>query len=226
MALSLSIGLLIDDAIVVRENIFRHMEHGASPKEAADKATSEIAFAVIAISLTIVAVFVPVAFTSGQVGTLFKQFGITVAVAVVISLFEAFTFAPLLTAYFAQPIKEESKQITGKTKKAGWNNVWQSVIKGYKSILAWALRYRWAVVSISLVLLIVSVLILRSLPIGFFPTTDQGQISVGINLPPGSSLEKTTAVALDVEQTIRSQPEVKTVYSRIGGGNSPYSGSM
>ena len=226
MALSLSIGLLIDDAIVVRENIFRHMEHGASPKEAADKATSEIAFAVIAISLTIVAVFVPVAFTSGQIGTLFKEFGITVAVAVVISLFEAFTFAPLLTAYFAKPIKEESKQITGKTKKAGWNNVWQSVIKGYKSILAWALRYRWAVVSISLVLLIVSVLILRSLPIGFFPTTDQGQISVGINLPPGSSLEKTTVVALDVEQTIRSQPEVKTVYSRIGGGNSPYSGSM
>ena len=105
MALSLSIGLLIDDAIVVRENIFRHMENGESPKEAADKGTGEIAFAVIAITLTLVAVFIPVAFTSGQIGKLFKEFGITVAVAVLISLFEAFTFAPLLTAYFTKQIK-------------------------------------------------------------------------------------------------------------------------
>ena len=105
MALSLSIGLLIDDAIVVRENIFRHMEDGESPKVAADKATGEIAFAVLAITLSIVAVFIPVAFTTGQIGNLFKQFGITVAVAVLVSLFEAFTFAPLLTAYFARPFK-------------------------------------------------------------------------------------------------------------------------
>ena len=226
MALSLSIGLLIDDAIVVRENIFRHMEHGASPKEAADKATSEIAFAVIAISLTIVAVFVPVAFTTGQVGTLFKEFGITVSVAVVISLFEAFTFAPLLTAYFAKPIKAEQKE-AGKSKGSSvLNNVWPSIKQGYKHILAWSLRFRWAVVGISLVFLVISVLILRELPIGFFPVTDQGQISVGINLPPGTPLDRTNQVSLDVEKTLQSQPEVKTIYERIGGGNSPYSGSM
>ena len=185
---------MIDDAIVVRENIFRHMEHGASPKEAADKGTAEIAFAVIAISLTIVAVFVPVAFTSGQIGTLFKEFGITVAVAVIISLFEAFTFAPLLTAYFAKPLKKESNKTAKEAKRsrfAGRMNIWQAVNKGYKGILGWSLHFRWVVVGISLALLLVSVLILRSLPIGFFPTTDQGQISVGINLPPGSSLDKT-----------------------------------
>ncbi len=229
MALSLCIGLLIDDAIVVRENIFRHMEHGASPKEAADKATSEIAFAVIAISLTVVAVFVPVAFTSGQVGTLFKQFGITVSVAVIISLFEAFTFAPLLTAYFAKPLKQEHKASIVKPKRgmiSAFSNLWPLVITGYKHILAWSLRFRWAIVGISVVFLIISVLILRTLPIGFFPVTDQGQISVGINLPPGTPLDKTNQVALDVERVLQSQPEVKTIYERIGGGNSPYSGSM
>ncbi len=229
MALSLSIGLLIDDAIVVRENIFRHMEHGASPKEAADKATGEIAFAVIAISLTIVAVFVPVAFTSGQIGRLFKEFGITIGVAVLISLFEAFTFAPLLTAYFAKPLKQAHSEAGVNAKRgllSGFANTWKNVNKGYKGILAWALHFRWAVVGISLALLIVSIMIIRSLPMGFFPTTDQGQISVGINLPPGTALDKTDQVARDVEKVLMSQPEVTRVYSRIGGGSSPYSGSM
>jgi hydrophobic/amphiphilic exporter-1 (mainly G- bacteria), HAE1 family len=160
---------------------------------------------------------------------LFKEFGITVGVAVIISLFEAFTFAPLLTAYFAKPLNIEGQTSVGKPPKgmlSGWTNTWRSVNKGYKSILAWSLHFRWAVVSIALALFVGAVLILRSLPIGFFPVTDQGQISVGISLPPGSSLDKTNQVSLDVEKTIRSQPEVKTVYSRIGGGSSPYSGSM
>ena len=145
MALSLSIGLLIDDAIVVRENIFRHMEHlGHLLKEAADKGIGEIAFAVIAISLTIVAVFVPVAFTSGQIGSLFKEFGITVWIAVLISLFEAFTFAPLLTAYFAKPLKLEQgdgERKSGRGISSGWTNAGKSVNKGYKNILAWGFTF-------------------------------------------------------------------------------------
>jgi hydrophobic/amphiphilic exporter-1 (mainly G- bacteria), HAE1 family len=226
MALSLSIGLLIDDAIVVRENIFRHMEHGESPREAADKGTGEIAFAVIAISLTVAAVFIPVAFTSGQIGDIFKEFGITVAVAILISLFEAFTFAPLLTAYFAKPLKIQSGEAGEKSRQAGRVNIGKSVSRGYRSILTWSLHFRWAVVGMAVILLASSVWILARLPIGFFPTTDEGQISVGIMLPPGSPLEKTNQIALAVEKVVLAQPEVSTVYSSVGSGGSAYSGSI
>jgi len=229
MALSLSIGLLIDDAIVVRENIFRHMEGGASPKDAAEKGTGEIAFAVMAITLTVVAIFIPVAFTTGQVGMLFKQFGITVALAVLISLLEAFTFAPLLTAYFAKPLKLAPRETIANARRgffSRWAKAWQSVNTGYKGILAWSLRHRLAVVGIALALFLPSMWILSILPLSFFPVTDQGQISIGINLPPGSPLDKTDQVAQQVEQVAMAQPEVQTVYARIGSTSSPYQGSI
>jgi len=100
LALALSVGLIIDDAIVVRENIFRHMERGESPKVAASRGTAEVALPVLAMSLTIVSVFLPIAFTGGLIGRFFRSFGLVVAVAVLISLFEAFTLAPMLSAYF------------------------------------------------------------------------------------------------------------------------------
>jgi HAE1 family hydrophobic/amphiphilic exporter-1 len=221
MALSLSIGLLIDDAIVVRENIFRHMEHGASPKEAADKGTGEIAFAVIAISLTLVAVFIPVAFTSGAVGRLFKEFGITVAVAVLISLFEAFTFAPLLTAYFAKPMKLHSFTGNESKKRSVIDrlHVWQSTVSGYRAVLAWSLQYRIVIILISIGLFGASIFVLRGMPITFFPTTDQGQISININLPPATALEQTNKVAQQVEAALARQPEVKLYNSRINANS-------
>jgi len=229
MALSLSVGLLIDDAIVVRENIFRHMEHGESPREAADKGTGEIAFAVLAITLTIVAVFVPVAFTSGQIGSMFKEFGITVAVAVLISLFEAFTFAPLLTAYFAKPLNKIENLAHTKPHIrlfSKWANAWQSTISGYRHTLSWSLRHRLIIISLALLLFLGSIWVLRSFPISLFPTTNEGQVSISINLPPGNSLETTNQVVQTVEQVAMSQPEVKTAYARIGGGSNSYQGSV
>ena len=229
MALSLSIGLLIDDAIVVRENIFRHMEAGVSPRVAAEKATGEIAFAVLAITLTIVAIFIPVTFTTGQVGRLLNEFGITVAVAVLISLFEAFTFAPLLTAYFAKPLDVENTKSDGKSPSslgARWARAWPAVASGYKGVLAWSLRFRWLVVGIALASVLVSLVLVRLLPTSFFPDTDPGAINVGIKLPPGTPLGKTDQIAREVEQFAMSQPEVEQVYSRIGSGSSPNEGSI
>ncbi|MFC1943054.1 efflux RND transporter permease subunit [Chloroflexota bacterium] len=229
MALSLSIGLLIDDAIVVRENIFRHMESGESPKEAAEKGTGEIAFAVFAITLTIVAIFIPVAFTTGQVGMLFKEFGLTVTLAVLLSLLEALTFAPLLTAYFAKPLKAALQETTEESPRSffsRWTKVWQSVNTGYRGILAWSLRHRLAVVGIALALFLPSMWVLSILPLSFFPATDPGQINIGINLPPGNPLDKTDQLAQQVEQVVMAQPEVQTVYSRIGSTSSPYQGSI
>ncbi len=229
MALSLSIGLLIDDAIVVRENIFRHMENGESSREAAETGTTEIAFAVIAITLTMVAVFIPVAFTSGQVGRLFKEFGITVAVAVLISLFEAFTFAPLLTAYFARPLKREHKEASSERRRGvlpRWANTWQSTTTWYREILAWSLRHRWTVVGTAVVLFLASFWVLRGMPLSFFPATDEAQISININLSPGNPLVKTDQVAQDVERVVLAQPEVQRINSRIGGGSTAYQGSI
>ena len=229
MALSLCIGLLIDDAIVVRENIFRHMEGGASARTAAEKATGEIAFAVLAITLTIVAVFIPVAFTTGQVGMLFKEFGITVAVAVLISLFEAFTFAPLLSAYLAKPLAAVHGEAAGESRPglgARLAMFWLAVARGYKGVLAWSLRHRWIVVGVALVSFLVSVGLIRLLPVSFFPTTDPGALTVGIQLPPGTPLEKTDQMAREVERVAMAQPEVKQVYTRVGQGSSANQGSL
>jgi len=221
MALSLSIGLLIDDAIVVRENIFRHMERGSSPREAAEKATGEIAFAVLAITLTIVAMFIPVAFTTGQVGVLFKQFGITVAVAVLVSLFEAFTLAPLLSAYLAKPMKTESAlNHVGRSPGFGdrLERVWIDAARGYKHVLTWCLRYRWVVASGAVASVVASIWMIRLLPVSFYPTSDQGLITVGIRLPPGTPLERTDLIARDVEQVTRGRPEITRVFTRVSAG--------
>lgn len=229
MALSLSIGLLIDDAIVVRENIFRHMEKGAAPRKAAEEATGEIAFAVLAITLTIVAVFIPVAFTKGQVGMLFKQFGIVVSAAVLISLLEAFTLAPLLSAYLAKPMSPEhcatpSESTPGhRVHRPG---IWAIIANGYRRVLAWSLRYRWAVVGVALASFAASIWLVRTLPVSFFPTSDQGQITVGIRFPPGTPLERTDQVARDIEKVAAAQPEVERVLTRVGQGGSGNQGSV
>ena len=227
MALSLSIGLLIDDAIVVRENIFRHMEKGASPREAAEKGTGEIAFAVLAITLTLVAVFVPMSFSSGMIGSMLKQFGITVAVAVLISLLEAFTFAPLLTAYFAKPISQ--KQTLPKSRRnifTRWTNSWANFANGYKRVLAWSIHHRLVIVCVALALFVSSIWMLKDMSMTFFPTTDEGQISININLDPGTSLEATDKVAKEVEQVVMAQPEVEALYTQVGSSSQPYSGSV
>jgi HAE1 family hydrophobic/amphiphilic exporter-1 len=229
MALSLSIGLLIDDAIVVRENIFRHMEKGDPPRTAAENGTGEIAFAVLAITLTLVAVFIPVTFTNGQVGMLLKEFGITVAVAVLISLFEAFTFAPMLTAYLAKPLTMHDGGKAGNTKVGIGERLevfWLKVAEVYKRVLAWALRHRWMVVGTALALFGLSMGLLQFLPSSFFPVTDPGSFGVGITYPPGTPLMKTDQLAREIEQTLLEQPEVKTVYAQVGSSSNPNQGSM
>lgn len=220
MALSLAIGLLIDDAIVVRENIFRHIENGASPKVAAEEATGEIAFAVLAITLTIVAVFVPVAFAKGLIGVIFREFGITVAMAVLISLFEAFTLGPLLAAYFAKPLAHSQQSIGGlkQTKGIGYRFtlIWDGVVERYRHFLAWALNYRWVVICVAIGLLVGSISLLRYLPQSFFPSMDPGEFWVGVKMPPGTPLSETDRLVRHVEEIVRNQPEVRHFFSKVG----------
>ena len=210
MALSLSIGMLVDDAIVVRENIFRHTEEGMPPREAASKATAEIALAVLATTLTIAAVFAPIGFTSGIAGRFLREFGLTVVVAVLLSLFEAFTLAPMLSAYFFRAGQRKPEEATHRRGAYG-------AMDGlYRRLLGWALRHRAVIVGVGVVALAVSAGIGTMLERSFIRDFDRGDITVNLEMPTGSSLAETNAVVLQAEGIIRAIPEVDHVVSSVG----------
>ena len=223
MALSLAVGLLIDDAIVVIENIYRHMHEGATPVEAAKAATSEIGLAVMATTFTVVAVFVPVAFMSGIVGRFFYQFGITVAVSVLVSLFVAFTLTPMLSSRW---LKKEDEELTNS------GNLWRRALyyfnhgfsllsDAYRKAIRWTLRNRWKVLGLALGIFVLSFVLMRFLGASFFPDMDQSEFTVSVTAAPGSSLAQTSAICQRIEETMRQRPEVITTLTTIGAGNDP-----
>ena len=223
MALSLAVGLLIDDAIVVIENIYRHMHEGATPKEAAKAATSEIGLAVMATTFTIVAVFIPVAFMSGIVGRFFYQFGITVAVSVLVSLFVAFTLTPMLASRWLRP-QDEDLSNEGNILRRGlffFNQFFDKMSKRYRSAIAWSLAHRRMTLVFALGLFAFSFVLMRFLGSEFFPESDQSEFTVGVNASPGTSLDQTAAICERIETVLRKRPEVTTLLTTIGAGNDP-----
>jgi len=223
MALSLAVGLLIDDAIVVIENIYRHMHEGETAFEAAKSATAEIGLAVMATTFTVVAVFVPVAFMPGIVGRFFYQFGITVSVSVLVSLFVAFTLTPMLSSRW---LKKEDEELTndGSLLRRGlyyFNHFFEILSDKYKSAITWSLAHRKTVLFASLGLFFASFYLMRFLGSAFFPSSDQGEFNVTVNAAPGSSLEQTSAICLQIEDAVKRHPEVTTTLTTIGAGNDP-----
>ncbi|MEQ1503538.1 MAG: efflux RND transporter permease subunit [Myxococcota bacterium] len=206
--LSLAIGFLIDDAIVVRENIWRHLEAGEPPVEAASRGTAEIALAVVATTSTILAVFVPVAFMTGVIGQFFRPFGWTIAIAVSLSLGVALTLDPMLSAHWVRP---PSARPPG-----WWQRTLASVDAGYRELLSWALRHRIGVVAVSVGLLALAVGALGLMGSEFVPVADRGQYTVELALPPGSSLDRTSAVTAEVERMLQADPDTRLVYAVIG----------
>ncbi|HEX9016734.1 MAG TPA: efflux RND transporter permease subunit [Chloroflexota bacterium] len=215
MALSISIGMLIDDAIVVRENIFRHMEHGEEPRVAASRGTGEIAMAVIAVSSTIVTVFLPIAFTGGISGKFLREFGITVAVAVVISLIEAFTFAPMLSAYFFRRRPGMGAADAEGAPRLG------PLVREYRALLGWALRHRATVIASAVVIFVASLGIIPFMSLSFLPVVDQGEFSAAIEMKPGARLQDTDQAARTVERILMADPGVQQVFTSIGAADGP-----
>lgn len=206
MAMSLSIGMLIDDAIVVRENIYRHVEQGEEPRAAAAQGTAEIAMAVIAVTSTIVAVFLPIAFTEGIAGKFLRDFGLTVAVAVLISLVEAFTLAPMLSATFfrsAERPREGSPVLAER----------------YRRVLGWCLRHRAVVVLVAIASLIASGVVFAQLRLSFVPSSDLGEFTVALDLGPGARLAESDSAAQAVEHLLAADPNVEHVFTTIGGSD-------
>ena len=218
LALSLSVGLLIDDAIVVRENIFRHMKKlHQDPFKAASEGTAEVGLAVTATTLTLVAVFLPVAFTPGIAGKFFRQFGITVAAAVLISLFEAFTFAPMLSArFFRSSDLGEGKKTLGSRLEDLVARIYDFLGDNYRPILRWSLRHRAVVVLLTTLVFGLSGYLFRVVGVGGMPHGDRPEFNLAIQTGSGSSLDQTDQAVRRLEAVLKAQPEVGDVSAVVG----------
>ncbi len=235
LALAMVVGLVIDDAIVVRENIFRWINMGYSPREAASKATGEVSLAVLATSATIIAVFLPVAFTSGIVGQFFKDFGLTVVIAIVISTFEALTLAPMISAYFfakkkskggpqpldgemngqeaAQPVIDES---AGEEKAGeGW------MYRSYGRLLGWVLDHKKLSVLAATVMVALSMLSFPFINQTLLADIDEGEFTATLTMPPGTRLAVTDEHAKVVEDALIVHPDTESVFTTVGRQGAP-----
>jgi HAE1 family hydrophobic/amphiphilic exporter-1 len=219
MALSLAIGLLIDDAIVVRENIVRHLESGEDHFEAARHGTSEIGLAVLATTFSIVAVFVPVAFMKGIVGRFFFQFGITVAFAVLVSLFVSFTLDPMLSSRWYDPDIEGKGQRRWLNRLLDRFNDWfDRTADRYQGVIGWALDHRWTVVALATFAFVVGLGLFFSLESTFFPDADQGEFQVTFKTAPDASIDESRGRVEAVLKVLKEIPEIDHTYATIGAG--------
>jgi HAE1 family hydrophobic/amphiphilic exporter-1 len=218
LGLSLAIGILIDDAIVVRENIVRHVEMGSDHMHAAHEGTDEIGLAVAATTFSIVAVFVPVGFMPGIAGQWFKPFALTIAAAVLVSLFVSFSLDPMLSAYWADPQLEAHERRNPIARALERFNEWfDRQAERYKGLIAWALDHRWTMIALaagSFVFAIVLQIVIGGF--GFVPVSDNSELNIAIETPPGSSLDYTTLKAEEVARMIRARPEVQYTYTTVG----------
>lgn len=228
MALSLCVGLLIDDAIVVRENIVRHVQMGKAPFAAALDGTQEIGLAVLATTLSIVAVFLPIGFMEGIIGKFFHEFGITIVAAVMISMFVSFTLDPMLSSLWHDPaIETHGKRHAPVTlydrtigRVTGWfDRATDWLAEGYQGILRWALGHRLATLLAAVAIFITSIFMVPLLGTEFVPKADFSETAINFYTPVGSSLEVTEAKARQVEAVLREMPEVRYTLTTINTGD-------
>ena len=241
LALSLAIGLLIDDAIVVRENIVRHLEMGKSHDAAAREGTSEIGLAVMATSFAVIAVFIPVAFMGGIIGKIFLQFGVTVAFAVLVSLFVSFTLDPMLSSVWADPEVEHSANDGGEHQLAqrrkanfirrgafAFNDWFERVADRYPHWLGWALGHRVPVLTVATLTVALSFYIIPKLGFTWMPDVNGDEFNVSFRTPPGSRLEYTLERGQEIAGFLQKLPETEFTYLSVGGGfrGTPNNGSI
>ncbi len=224
MGLSLAIGMLIDDAIVVRENIVRHMQRGKDHYQAALDGTDEIGLAVMATTFTIVAVFVPVAFMGGMVGQFFYEFGIVVAGAVLFSLFVSFTLDPMLSSRWYDPASEQDRH-EGRLGRllARFNHAFDDLHLRYERTLGWALDRRGLVLGLAAASFVAGLLLIGLFVGGdFMPDYNRGEYQVMFKSSPGATLRETGERSLEMVRRLRSIPEVEYTYTSIGEAGTSY----
>ena len=228
MALSLCVGLLIDDAIVVRENIVRHVQMGKAPYQASLDGTQEIGLAVLATTFSIVAVFLPIGFMEGIIGKFFHEFGITIVAAVLISMFVSFTLDPMLSSVWHDPsIHGHGQKTTPATfydktigRVTGWfDQATDRLADVYQAILRWSLVHKLATMGIAVAVFVLSIVMVPLLGTEFVPKADFSETSLNFYTPVGSSIEATEAKARQVQDILREFPEVRYSLATINTGN-------
>jgi hydrophobic/amphiphilic exporter-1 (mainly G- bacteria), HAE1 family len=226
MAMSLCVGLLIDDAIVVRENIVRHVQMGKSAHDAALEGTNEIGLAVLATTLSIVAVFLPIGFMGGIVGKFFHEFGITIVSAVLISMFVSFTLDPMLSSVWHDPQahgRRVGPPVTLYDKTLGrvtglFDSLTQALSRGYQKLLAWALKHKIKTVAAALGTFVLAIVLLGGVGKEFTPKADFSETQINFYTPVGSSLEVTEMRAKQIDQALHEFPEVRHTVATINSG--------
>jgi HAE1 family hydrophobic/amphiphilic exporter-1 len=222
LGLSLAIGILIDDAIVVRENIVRHVEMGKDHYRAAREGTDEIGLAVAATTFSIVAVFVPIGFMYGVAGQWFRPFALTIACSVLVSLFVSFSLDPMLSAYWKDPHRTEEEKWWITRKLDQFNHWFNRQAGNYRKVIAWALDHRWTMVAIAAGTFFAA-LAMPALGLvggGFFPVSDNSEVNVVVETPPGSNLGYLRLKTEEVLRATTKHPEVQYTYATLGGGQS------
>ncbi len=217
MAMALVIGILVDDSIVVLENIHRHMELGEEKKAAALNGRSEIGFAAVAITLVDVVVFLPIALVGGLVGKIFREFGLTIVVSTLISLFVSFTLTPMLASRWSSVNQYKNDSIAGKL--VNWfENFQRRLDAGYRKVLGWGLANRKKVIGISVGALLVSLLPIPLHLIGteFMTQPDRGEFALIVEMPVGTPLDKTDQTIKQIENRLRGDPNIQDYFSTVG----------
>ncbi len=220
LGLSLAIGILIDDAIVVRENIVRHIEMGKDHFRASHEGTDEIGMAVAATTFSIVAVFVPIAFMYGTAGQWFKPFALTIAMAVLVSLFVSFSLDPMLSAYWPDPEKEEGQHGNWISRQLEKFNAWfDRMSEKYTHVIRWALRHRWSMVALATLSFIGAIVLQAKYGgFGFVPDSDRSEVTMQVQTPPGSNLEYTRLKTMEAAQAALAHKDlVNYSFATIGG---------
>jgi hydrophobic/amphiphilic exporter-1 (mainly G- bacteria), HAE1 family len=231
LGLVLSIGILVDDSIVILENILRHLAQGESPPQAAISGRAEIGLAALAITLVDVVIFAPVGLVSGTIGSFFKEFGFTVAATTLMSLVVSFTLTPMLASKL---LKQTGVAQHGGGPLAafarGWDRGFAGLERRYEAVLGWSLGHRLIVLLVALASLVLGIFLVASGHVGvnFFPETDQGTFTVSTTMPPGTTLAAHDAVMREVEGQLLEVPEIRagTVSASIGAGSGgPFAGN-
>ena len=217
LGLSLAIGVLIDDAIVVRENIVRHVELGMGHYEAAQKGTAQIGLAVAATTFSIIAVFVPIGFVTGQSGQWLKPFALSIAGAVLVSLFVSFSLDPMLSAYWPDPHRTEDQKSWITKRLDGFNRWFNRFTDRYGRVIGWALDHRWSMVMLAGLSFIGAIFLQGAFGgAGFTPLTDRGELEVIVEAPPSANLAYTMERTEAIVSIARKHPEVEYAYVTAG----------
>jgi HAE1 family hydrophobic/amphiphilic exporter-1 len=216
LALTLAVGFVVDDAIVMLENIVRHIEAGEKPMEAAFKGSKEVGFTIVSMTLSLVAVFIPVLFMGGVVGRMFNEFGMVISMAILISGIVSLTLTPMLCSRLLKPIDHHEKH-NFLLRSFEWS--FRKITEGY----GWALRKTVAMPRIVLLFtlgtFVVTAVLFERIPKGFFPLEDIGQLSASTVGPDDASFDAMVARQNALAEVIRRDPDVITVMSTVGGGN-------